>query len=338
MEKKSFGKLPTGEKTTLYTIGCGKLSAQVTDYGATLVRLWVPDQSGQVADVVLGYKDAKGYAADTVFFGAIVGRNANRIKNSAFVLGNTTYSMTPNEGANNLHSGPDVFSKRMWKVEEHTENSICLSLESPHGDQGFPGNAQIYVTYTMETDGLKISYDGISDRDTVFNMTNHSYFNLAGHDKPELAMEQELIMPARVYAVADAESIPTGEMAAVAGTPMDFRTPKAIGRDIAMDCAPLNRQGGYDHNYEVFTNPCAILTDPASGRSMAVSTDCPGVQFYAGSFLTDQKGKDGAVYGKRSGICLETQYYPNAINNPQWAQPVTKAGEHYHSETKYTFK
>lgn len=338
MEKKSFGKLPSGEKATLYTIGAGKLSAQITDYGASLVRLWVPDQKGELADVVLGYKDAKGYAADTVFLGAIVGRNSNRIKNSTMVLNNTTYSMTPNEDANNLHSGPDFFSKRMWKVEECTENSIRLSLNSPHGDQGFPGNAQIYVTYTMESDGLKIAYDAVSDRDTVFNMTNHSYFNLAGHDKPELAMNQELILPARVYTAADAQSIPTGEMRSVEGTPMDFRTPKAIGRDIDQDYEALNLQGGFDHNYEVFTAPCAILTDPVSGRSMAVSTDCPGIQFYAGNFLTGQKGKDGAVYTKRSGICLETQFYPDAIHNPQWVQPVIRAGERYHSETKYTFK
>ena len=338
MEKKNFGKLPTGEKACLYTICNGNLSAQVTDYGASLVRLWVPDGKGELADVVLGYKDAKGYAADTVFLGAIVGRNSNRIKGSAVVLNNTTYVMTPNEKENNLHSGPDFFSKRMWTVEEYTDNSICLSLYSPHDDQGFPGNARIYVTYTMENDGLKITYDATSDRDTVFNMTNHSYFNMAGHEKTDKAMDQELILPARVYTVADADSIPTGQMRSVEGTPMDFRTPKAIGRDIEMDYEALNLQGGYDHNYEVFTAPCAILTDPVSGRSMAVSTDCPGIQFYAGNFLEGQKGKDGAVYTKRSGICLETQFYPDAIHNPQWAQPVTKAGERYHSETKYTFK
>ena len=337
MEKKSFGKLPSGEKTTLYTISQGKVTAQITDYGATLVRLWVPDKAGEPADVVLGYKDAKGYAGDTVFFGATVGRNSNRIKGSAVVLGNTTYAMTPNEGCNNLHSGPDFYSKRMWQVEKYTDNSITFRLESPHGDQGLPGNAIIRVTYTVEGFDLKIAYDAVSDRDTVFNMTNHSYFNLAGHDKPERAMEQELILPARVYTVADSESIPTGKMRSVEGTPMDFRTPKTIGRDIDQDYEALNLQGGYDHNFEVYTAPCAILTDPVSGRSMAISTDCPGVQFYAGNFLAGQKGKDGVVYGKRSGICLETQFYPDAIHNPQWAQPVTKAGEKYHSETTYSF-
>ena len=338
MEKKSFGKLPSGEKTMLYTISDGKVTAQVTDYGANLVRLWVPDKNGELADVVLGYKDAKGYSEDTVFLGATVGRNSNRIKGSAVVLGNTTFALTPNEGVNNLHSGPDFFSKRMWAVERFAENSITFRLESPNGDQGFPGNAIIKVTYTVEDVALKITYDAVSDRDTIFNLTNHSYFNMAGHDQQDLALEQELILPARVYTVADGEGIPTGEMRSVEGTPLDFRAPKTIGRDVGESYEALLLQGGYDHNFEVYTDPCAILTDPKSGRSMAITTDCPGVQFYDGHFLGGQKGKDGVVYGKSSGVCLETQFYPDAIHQPQWAQPVTKAGELYHSETIYSFK
>ena len=338
MNKRSFGTLSNGVKTSVYTISCGNLSAQVADYGATLVRLWVPDKNGELADVILGYKDAKGYEKGTTFQGAIVGRSANRISGSAFVMNGTTHALTANEGQNNLHSGPDFYSKRMWTVEEVTEDSIRLYLYSPNGDQGYPGNAHIRVTYTMEVDGLKITYDASSDMDTVFNLTNHSYFNLAGHDCPEQAMRQELILPARVYTVADAQSIPTGEMRSVEGTPMDFRAPKAIGRDIDMDYEALNLQGGYDHNFEVFSDPCAILTDPKSGRTMAVSTDCPGIQFYAGNFIQKEKDKDGAVYTKRTGICLETQYYPNAINRPEWAQPVTLAGELYHSVTRYIFK
>lgn len=337
MEKKSFGKLPSGEKTTLYTISDGKVTAQVTDYGANLVRLWVPDKNGELADVVLGYKDAKGYAEDTIFLGATVGRNSNRIKGSAIVLGNTTFALTPNEGVNNLHSGPDFFSKRMWAVEKYTESSLTLRLDSPNGDQGFPGNASIWVTYAVENAALKITYDAVSDRDTVFNLTNHSYFNMAGHEKQALALGQELILPARVYTVADSEGIPTGEMRSVEGTPLDFRMPKAIGRDVDQDYEALKLQGGYDHNFEVYTAPCAILTDPVSGRSMAISTDCPGVQFYDGHFINGQKGKDGVVYGKNSGVCLETQFYPDAIHNPQWKQPVTKAGGKYHSETIYKF-
>jgi aldose 1-epimerase len=168
-------------------------------------------------------------------------------------------------------------------------------------------------------------------------MTNHSYFNLAGHDKPEGAMAQKLTLPARFYTVADAQSIPTGENRSVSGTPMDFRKAKAIGRDIGDNYEALNLQGGYDHNFEVFCNPCAIVEEPESGRSMAVYTDCPGVQFYAGNYLQGEIGKDGVSYPKRSGICLETQYYPDSINHPEWPQPFVKAGQKYHSETEYRF-
>ena len=339
MNKQSFGTLSNGQEVTLYTISYGKISAQIADYGATLVNLWVPDKDGNLADVILGYDDARGYEAGGSFQGAIVGRNANRIGNANFVLGGTTYTLTPNEAPNNLHSGTDFFNKRMWQVEEYNGNLIRLSLESPNGDQGYPGNARIQVTYSMEKEGLKIAYDAICDQDTVFNMTNHSYFNLAGNQNPHLAMEQELIMPARVYTVADSESIPTGEMRSVEGTPMDFRTRKPIGRDIDVDYDSLNLQGGYDHNFEVFCNPCAILSDPHSGRTMAVVTDCPGIQFYAGNYLANnvELGKNGVIYPKRGGVCLETQYYPNAVNNPDWKQPFTKAGEKYHSVTWYLF-
>ena len=336
--KQSFGCLPDGREATLYMIGFGQMSAQLTDYGATLVRLYVPDEAGNLADVILGYEDVNGYAADTSFQGAIVGRNANRIGGAAFTLKGTPHQLPKNEGENSLHSGPDFFCKRFWEVVRLEESKITFKLESPHGDQGYPGNATIYVTYGLEAGGvLKISYDGFCDQDTVFNFTNHSYFNLSGHQNTAAAMDQELMMPTRSYTVANAESIPTGEIRSVVGTPMDFRSPKPIGRDIDLDFEALNLQGGYDHNFEVFASPAAVLRDPVSGRTMAVVTDCPGIQFYAGNFLAGEQGKDGAVYHKRSGICLETQYYPDAINHPVWLQPITPAGDHYHSETKYIF-
>lgn len=337
--KEKFGILPTGEETHLYTITCGKLTAAVTDYGATLVKLMVPDKAGVLADVVLGFADCNGYrTANGGFLGATVGRNANRMKNASFVLNNQTWSLTPNENANNLHSGPDCYHTRMWKVVSHTVDAITLELNSPHLDQGFPGNALIRVTYRLDSTGsLHIIYDGISDRDTIFNLTNHSYFNLAGHDKVNTAMDQILTIPGRFFNPDDAENIPTGELRSVVGTPMDFRTPKVIGRDIGEDYEPLHLQGGYDHNWEVFCNPCAILEDPVSGRTMSVYTDCPGVQFYAGNFLNETGGKEGVSYGKRSGVALETQFYPDSIHHPEWPQPIVKAGEKYHSETVYRF-
>ena len=336
--KESFGILPSGESTSLYTISCGSLTAAVSDYGATLVRLLVPDKDGALSDVVLGYDDCNGYrTANGAFFGATVGRNANRIKNAAFVLNGKTYAMAPNENGNNLHSGPDSFNIRMWNVLSHTANAITLELHSPHGDQGFPGNADIRVTYALESDGaLHIVYDAVCDQDTVFNLTNHSYFNLAGQEKTDKAMEQLLTIPGRFFNPDDAESIPTGELRSVVGTPMDFRVPKPIGRDIGTDYEPLNLQGGYDHNWEVFCNPCAVLSDPVSGRTMSVITDCPGIQFYAGNFLNEH-GKGGIYYGKGSGVALETQFYPDALHHPEWPQPITKAGEKYHSETVYRF-
>ena len=277
--------------------------------------------------MVLGFNDANGYrTGNGGFLGAIVGRNANRKKDASFIIQGKTYHTTPNEGANNLHSGPDNYHLRMWKLVSHSKTAVTLELNSPSGDQGFPGNAVIRVTYRLDsTGGLHIVYDAVSDQDSVFNFTNHSYFNLAGHDKADKAMEQILCIPGRWFNPDDAENIPTGEFRAVTDTPMDFRSPKSIGKDICEDYEPLKLQGGYDHNWEVFCNPCAILTDPGSGRSMSVYTDCPGIQFYAGNFL-NETGKGDIYYGKRSGVALETQFAPDSVHHPEWPQPFVKAG------------
>lgn len=337
--KQSFGVLPTGEQAWLYTIRSGKLTAQLSDFGATLVRLYVPDAQGNTADVVLGYDDCNQYRTSTACFGATVGRNANRIGGARFRLNGKEVLLSANDDQNNLHSGPDSYAFRLWRVARHEESVIEFSLLSPDGDQGFPGNAEIRVAYHLEPDGvLRIVYDAVSDRDTVFNLTNHTYFNLAGHNRPALAMAQTLILPARAYTPCDAYSIPTGQLCPVEGTPMDFREQKPIGQDLHRDYEALRLQGGYDHNFEVFTDPCAILHDPFSGRTMTVSTDRPGIQLYSGNFLTDEIGKDGVRYGPRSGVALETQCYPDSVNNPQWVQPFVKAGQRWHSQTRYIFK
>ena len=336
--KKEFGRLPDGATVQLYTLRFGGLEAQILDLGATIYRLYAPDAKGEMADVVLGFDDPADYIKSGTFFGTVVGRNSNRTKEGKFTLNGKQYQMGVNDGKNNLHSGPDYFKNRLWKVEDVTDRSISLSLESPDGDQGFPGNATVRVTYTLEENStLSVSYDGVCDQDTVFNLTNHSYFNLHGHEKPEKAMDMVLCMPARFFTVADGESIPTGENRPVDGTPMDFRTPKPIGRDINENYDALIPQKGYDHNFDAGINPCAILADPISGRCMTVITDCPGIQFYSGNFLRGEIGKDGVSYCYRGGICLETQYFPNSLNEPSWPQPITKAGEAYHSETKFIF-
>ena len=336
--KETFGILPSGEGACLYTISCGGLTAAVTDYGASLVRLLVPDKAGNVADVVLGYDDCNGYrTANGAALGATVGRNANRLKGASFELNGKLWQLPTNEGHNNLHSGPDFFFQRMWHAVEHTETSVTLELNSPHGDQGFPGSAVIRVTYSLDAcGGLHIVYDALCDRDTVFNFTNHSYFNLAGHEKVDAAMDQILTIPGRFFNPDDAENIPTGELRSVEGTPMDFRIPKPIRQDIGADYEPLHLQGGYDHNWEVYCNPCAVLHDPVSGRTMEVHTDCPGIQVYAGNYL-DEHGKNGVYYGKRTGVALETQFYPDCLHHPDWPQPIVKAGEKFRSETVYRF-
>ncbi len=329
--KESFGNLSDGRSAALYTISGGRLRAAISDLGATLVSLWVDG-----TDVVLGYSRAQDYLDNDGFLGAVVGRNANRIRNSSFPLNGEIVRLTPNEGANNLHSGPDCWNTRLWDVEEVTDASIRLSLVSPDGDQGFPGNASVTVTYTIANNGLNITYDAVSDQDTVFNLTNHAYFNLAGENHPEKAMEQTLILNAGCFNPDDAQNIPTGEMRSVEGTPFDFRAAKPLGRDIGADYEPLHLQGGYDHNFVITGNPCAVLCDPGSGRTMTVSTDCPGIQVYTANFL-EATGKGGVFYGKRSGVALETQYAPDSVNHPEWPQPFVKAGTPYHSETKFQF-
>jgi len=334
--KEIFGQLPSGETAYRYTLSSGSLKATVTDFGATLVNLWVPDKNGVPADVVLGYDTLPEYASDTMFMGAVVGRNANRIADACFVLNNKTYSLPANENGNSLHSGPDFYNLRMWDVEEFSDHHIRLHLFSPNGDQGYPGNAHIYVTYSLEGNALHIQYEAVSDQDTVFNLTNHSFFNLCGQECQEKAYGQILSMPARFFTVTDAKNIPTGECRSVAGTPMDFRKPKPIARDVFADYEPLQLAGGYDHNYEVFCNPCATLSDPESGRTLAISTDCPGIQLYTCN-VTCGPGKGGIEYKTRCGIALETQFFPDSVHHPEWAQPFTKAGKRYCSETIYRF-
>lgn len=337
--KKEFGLRSDGQQAYLYTIRCGKLTAEISDHGATLVKLFVPDSKGNVADVVLGFDTPDEYTASDTFFGTVVGRNTNRVGKAQLVMGDKLVKLDANDGGvNSLHGGFLPYKNRLWEVVSHNENSIRFRLESPNGDQGYPGNAVIDVTYLLDNaNGLHVIYDGICDQDTVFNMTNHSFFNLAGHDSPEKAMAQILSLPARVFTVADVQNIPTGELRSVAGTPMDFREPKPIGRDLGEDYEPLKFQSGYDHNFEVFCNPCATLRDPESGRTMAISTDCCGIHFYSGNFLKGEAGKDGVSYCYRGGIALETQFYPDSVNHPEWKQPFVKAGEHYHSETVYKF-
>lgn len=345
--KQVFGKLSDDREVFLYTLtNENGVTATFTDLGGTWVSMLVPDRDGNMADVVQGFDTPQEYVGNDAHFGAIVGRNANRIGNAQFVLNGTSYKLAENDGKNNLHSGPNLYHDRVWEVEtEESELGSCLhfSLFSPDKDQGFPGNADIQVSYTLTDDNaLMIDYRMTADADTVANFTNHSYFNLKGHDAGDI-LSQKVQIFADAFTPTDAGSIPTGELRAVAGTPMDFRRAKAIGEDIEADDEQIRMGNGFDHNWalrqsengELFL--AAVATDEESGRKMEVYTDLPGMQFYTANFLNHLKGKQGAYYEKRSSYCFETQYFPDAVNKPEFASAWLRAGEEYRTTTIYRF-
>lgn len=339
--KKEFGITKDGEMAELYFLeNPSGLKAAVTDYGATLVQLYVPDRSGTLTDIVLGYDSVTGYEEGGYHFGATVGRVANRIKGAEFELNGKKYTLDKNEGNNMLHGGLPFYHKRVWKVEDYDGSSICLSLDSPDMDQGFPGHLQMKVTYTL-TDGkeLQIRYEAVSDQDTLFNPVNHSYFNLEGH-KAEDVLGQYVTIHADAFVPTDKESIPTGELASVTGTPMDFCKAKQIGAEIETDYEPLVFGQGYDHNWALNGEgyrPAVEMYSDKTGIRMEIKTDLPGVQFYSGNFLTGEPGKDGAYYKKRSGVCFETQYFPDAIHHEAFVSPVLEKNKEFTSVTAYCF-
>lgn len=338
---ESFGSTSAGLETTLYTLeNQNGMRISVADYGATLVNVLVPDQAGRLTDVVLGYDDVSGYEAGDKFFGAIVGRVANRIGGASFKLNGKTYKLAANDHGNNLHSGMDFYSKRMWTVLEYGKDHIVLALESPDGDQGYPGKVTIRVSYTLTDDNeIKIHYHAVPEEDTLINMTNHSYFNLSGQDTGTV-LNQEVWINADAYTEADAESIPTGEIVSVEGTPMDFRQKKTLGKDVDADYQALRFGGGYDHNWVLNgsgSRKAAEMSSADTGITMEVYTDLPGMQMYCGNFLEGDRGKGGASYEKRSAVCFETQYFPDAVHKDHFAGPVVKAGQVYDTETVYKF-
>ncbi len=342
--KRSFGKLNDGREASLYTITNGKgMTVCLTDLGATLVKVLVPDKDGKETDVILGYDTAQEYLDNGFYFGAVIGRNGNRIDKARFTIDGKTYQLAVNDNENNLHSGPDGFDSRIWEVKSCAENAVVFALESPDGDEGFPGNMHAEVAYTVLDDNtLELCYTAESDADTVANMTNHVYFNLGGHDSGSI-LDHELKLATEYYTpVIDEQAIPTGEVASVKGTVMDFSAGRRIGQDIDADFDQLRYTGGYDHNFALSAKagemkPMALARCKKTGIVMEGFTDCPGVQFYAGNFITPHTGKGGAKYDKRFGFCLESQYYPNAINQEGFDSPLLKAGQTRRSVTRYRF-
>ena len=344
--KKEFGNLG-GKAVSLFTIKNSKgMVAEITDYGATLVALKVKNNKGEFSDVVLGYDKLEDYREHTNFFGATIGRFANRIENSNFELNGVNYKVAKNDGENHLHGGIVGFDKVVWeKTPESQEynQSIEFSYLSKDGEEGYPGNLNVKVKYTVtEEDELKIEYYAISDKDTIINLTNHSYFNLSGQGSGDV-LKHKIMINADKFTINDKYSIPTGEIATVNNTPMDFRKLTYIGENISSSYEQIVFGGGYYHNWIINNGgkklvKAAEVYDEKSGRVMEVYTTKPGIQFYSGNFIKGvETGKGGTSYMKRSGLCLETQYFPNSVKHQNFPSPILKANEKYEHSTVYKF-
>ncbi len=340
--KNPYGQLADGTRIDSYTLkNKNGMAARIITYGAILTELWVPDRQGQFADVVLGFENLEGYLGESPYFGATIGRVANRIANGKFTLDGTEYTLATNNGPNSLHGGNQGFDKVVWEAEPlevANGSAIKFNYLSPDGEEGYPGNLNTTVVYTLTDDNeLKIEYTAETDQATPVNLTNHSYWNLDGSAN---ILDHELRLAADHYTPVDETLIPTGEIAPVAGTPMDFTKPQTIGSRIDQ---LQGDPGGYDHNY-VLTDKkpsmklAARVRGPQSGRVMEIRTTEPGVQFYSGNFLDGTiTGKYGQVYQKHAAFCLETQHFPDAVNHPNFPSIILRPGETYQSMSVYKF-
>ncbi len=315
------------------------LRARVLTWGATLVEMTVPDRTGKFADVTLGFDDLERYAKPHPFFGSIAGRFANRIGQARFELDGRTFTVTKNTGGHHIHGGSRGFDKRNWKAEPRGDDAVRLTYTSPDGEEGYPGTLRVAVTYKLTAaDELWIAYEATTDQPTIVNLTNHTYWNLAGSGD---VLDHELRLNAAHITEADAALIPTGAFRAVAGTPLDFTKVKPVGRDIA-GLKGTGLPGGFDHNFVIDGKPgeltlAAELRDPASGRSMRVHTSQPGVQLYSGNHLKDVAGRGGQTYGLHGGLCLETQHFPDSPNHANFPSTVLRPGDTFRSLTIHEF-
>jgi aldose 1-epimerase len=339
--KRAFGHTPEGTAVDLYSLVDGKVEAGIITYGGIVVSLRAPDRNGKLDDVVLGCDSVEKYIAQTAHFGGIVGRYANRIAHGTFQLDGHTYSIPKNDGDNALHGGIRGFDKVVWAAKQ-IPDGVELTYVSKDGDQGFPGTLTATVRYTLSGGALRIEYSATTDKDTVLNLTNHSYFNLAGQGKGDVLHHVLKIDASRMTPV-DATLIPTGELKSVEGTPFDFRTPHAIGERIDVEDPQLRLGHGYDHNF-VLDHASGQLAEaaeayePTTGRILRVLTTEPGVQLYTGNFLDGTiTGKEGRVYNRRFAFCLETQHYPDSPNHSGFPSTELKPGEKFHSVTVYEF-
>lgn len=342
LDLRPFGTLPDGQPVALITLRKGRLSCEILTYGGALRSLTVPDRQGGEVDVLLGLPTLEDYLRQDKFLGALIGRYANRIGDSRFTLNGKEYPLRANDGKNHLHGGPVGFDKQVWTVSEGDADFVTLTLHSPDGQEGYPGDLDVSVTYRLTEDSIVLDYRATSSADTLCNLTNHAYFNLSGHQSGPVTA-QGIQIYAQSYTTTDAGSIPTGEIAPVEGTPMDLRFGRAIGERVDEDFDQLTMAGGYDHNYVVdgpagVLRPAARAWSPDTGITMEVLTTQPGIQFYSGNYLDGcPAGKDGAPYARRWAFCLETQTFPDAPNKPQFPSALLVKGEEYHQTTVYRF-
>jgi len=346
IHKADFGKTPDGKRVHLFTLAsAGGLEATVSDYGGVVVRLVVPDRAGNPGDIVLGYDTLQGYLADRCYFGGIIGRYANRIAGGRFTLDGIDYTLARNDGENHLHGGVRGFDKVVWKARRIAAASgpaVRLTYVSADGEEGYPGNLSVQVTYTVpDKNELRVDYAASTDKPTIVNLTNHSYFNLSGTGDRDILGHIAMINADR-FTPAGSDLIPSGEIARVKGTPMDFRKPTAIGARIEQHYDQLLAGSGYDANYVLNQDGsgpplAARVTDPLSGRVLELLTTAPGVQFYSGNFLTEVAGKQGKIYRKRYGFCLEPQHFPDSPHRPEFPSVVLRPGETYRQTTIYRF-
>jgi len=345
INKTAFGQTADGTPVDLFTLkNAAGMEVAITTYGGRVVSLKAPGRDGKFADVVLGFDNLQGYLGVHPYFGALVGRYGNRIAKGQFKLDGKLYKLAVNDGANSLHGGLKGFDKVVWTAKVPAgDPAVELTYVSKDGEEGYPGNLTQKVTYTLTAaNELKIDYSATTDKDTVVNVTNHSYFNLAGQGQGDI-LSHVMQLNASKMTPVDAGLIPTGELKSVEGTPFDFRQPTAIGARIGADDEQIKRGGGYDHNFIVDGAPgtlrlAARVTEPTSGRVLEVSTTEPGVQFYTGNFLDGTvKGKGGVAYAKRTGFCLETQHFPDSPNHPAFPTTTLKPGAEYKSTTVFKF-
>ena len=347
IKKQSFGKTADGTPVDLYILTNGTgAEAAITNYGGILVWLKVPDKQGNMGDVVLGYDNLDGYLSDKAYLGALIGRYGNRIAHGKFVLDGVPYTLPQNNGGNTLHGGINGFNRKVWQAAEiPNPNGPGLRLHylSKDGEEGFPGNLSVQVVYTWNNQNeLKIEYSATSDKDTVLNLTQHSYFNLAGAGSGDV-LQHVVTLHSDRFTPVDANLIPTGEIRSVQGTPLDFRSPVAIGARINDDDQQLKYGMGYDHNWVLGMQDsdqpilAAHVYEPKSGRTLEAWTTQPGIQFYSGNFLDGIHGKGGKIYNRRDALCLETQHFPDSPNHPEFPSTVLKPGQRFHSITIYKF-